>query len=248
LKKILLLIALVGICVLCAAATARAQDIYIEEELDSSAPAGQGPIHGLVKTWIKGEKMRKNNLGRDTVIFRPDKGVAWMIHEPSKTYAEIPIAQLRALTEQSLSIYSPSKDSTSGAPASWFKKTGRTKKIGKWNCFEIEVLSRQVVAPGIVSKTTQWISRDTGLDAKTTERIFRITLGGQIPAESQKLLESLKSLDGYTVENSTTTEGQGQNINSTLTLKKVEKKTIDDSMFEIPFGFTKMTPPGSGGF
>ncbi|MCZ7585587.1 MAG: hypothetical protein M5R36_20825 [Deltaproteobacteria bacterium] len=106
------------------ATAASAQDLYLEETLETLAPMGQPTMNGTIKTWIKDEMMRKDSLGRDTVIFRPDKKVAWMIHEPSKSYIEVPIASLKEMTESTLALYRVSTDPTTGKPQPMFPENG----------------------------------------------------------------------------------------------------------------------------
>lgn len=242
--------AILGMAFLCVALWAAAgpvlPDVYIEERLDGPPIAGV-PTGGVIKSWVSGIKLKQiNPSGEEVFIFRADLGKMYMVNSTRRAYLEMPLTQVRQMTERSLDIYIPRINGVPTIPDEIYKKTGRTKKIGQWNVYEVEVVPGQS-GPGMSSKTTMWVTKETGFDHAFMVRLFKITMGEQVSPDLQKLFDKMTALDGYPVQTITTTTFQNQTYTSTKTLVKIERRdNMPANLFEVPTGYTKIEPPTPG--
>lgn len=220
-------------------------DVYMEEKMEHSGVGMNTMSGGVIKSWISGNKLKQQNPGGNEIfIFRADLGKVYIINAIKKSYMEVPLSQMRALTEKNLEIYMPPTGSDGKMPESIYKKTGKTKTISKWQCYEVEVLAGQT-APEMQSKTTMWVTKNLGFGHDFVVRIFKITMGNEVSPKLQELFEKMTALDGYPVQTITTTTYRNQNLTSTKTLVKIEKKKkIEPLIFEVPAGYTKVAIPG----
>ncbi len=226
----------------------RLPDVYIEEELKIESPSQAFSQGFMLKSWVSGRKLKQDNpTANQVMIFRADTGKVYMINPIRRMYQEVPISEIRQMTEQGLAVYIEVKDGKIQIPETLYKKTGKTKKIGKWNCYEMEMLAQQT-GPGMDTKTTMWVTKDTGFSHDFLVRIFKISMGDQVSPELQKLFDKMTAVDGYPVQTITVSNVQGQKVISTKTLVKIEQiEDIDSTIFDVPAGFTKVvqpTPPG----
>jgi antitoxin component of RelBE/YafQ-DinJ toxin-antitoxin module len=219
-------------------------DVYFEETIVSPPVGGQPALAGTISTWMSGGKLKMQSPEGEVMIYRADLDKVFMVNPIQRTYIEMPMASIRSMTEGSIEMYLPMKDGK--VPDQIYKKTGKTKKIGSWNTHEVEVAAGQS-APGMTSKTTMWVSSDTGFGHDLMVRLFRATMGQKISPKMQMLFEKLASLDGYPVQTITTSTFNQQTITTTKTLKKIEKREkIEPSVFEIPKDYTKVQVPTHG--
>ena len=216
---------------------------YIEEVLTSPPMFGQEAKEETVKTWILGtDMMRKDTKnGAESIIFRIDKGMLWIVSHAEKSYIEMTMEQFQSLASIGMAMFG--KTSETGefeVPEIIFKRTGRTKKIGKWDCYEVDVQGQGLMG----AKSTQWIGTNTGFDTDIYVRIFKLTFGNNVPPEFHKLFEKMTTeLDGYPVQTVTSINFGEQKYETTQTLIKLEKTAIESSRFDVPAGYTKRTPP-----
>ena len=218
-------------------------DVYIEEQLVGPSLSGGLPGTGVIKSWISGRKLKKEAPGGEEVfIFRADLNKVYVVNTTRKSYIEIPMSEMRMMTEKSLDMYIPKKNGVVQLPDELYVKTGKTKKIGAWKTYEVEVNSMQS-GPGMESKTTMWVTKDLDFDHSFLIRIFKITMGDEVSPDLRKLFDKMTDLDGYPVQQITTTTFQNQTFTSTNTLLKIERKKIDDSVFVVPGDYTRIEPP-----
>ncbi|MCB1153580.1 MAG: DUF4412 domain-containing protein [Deltaproteobacteria bacterium] len=225
------------------AASAEEKDYTIEEKMVTVAPDNQPTQSGTVKTYVSGNKMRKDSLGSESMIYRADKDVVWIVRREQREYLEIPYAQIRAMTEQSLQVYAPPTPGNEEVPKNLYEKTGERQTIGYWPCEVIRLNTRQILGPGVTSRTTMCVSTATGLEAEDLVRTLRISLGNRISTRVNELLDRILKLEGYPVETKTVTDVQGKTAQTTMTLQSVKVAPIDGSVFEIPEGFKLIQAP-----
>lgn len=240
-------IRVIGCCLaalaLAVSAFAQERAFYIEELLATSAPPGQRAPGGTIKTWVRGDRMRTESSSGEIAIYRPDLGVAWLVHSPSKTYVEIGSDKLAQMGMQSLSVFGRVENGVFVIPEPLFVATGKKRDVGAWHCEDYEVAAKQVLGPGITSTTTQCVAAKAGLTAADLVHVFRLSVGGATSATFDKFYAQVQLLPGYPVEQKTVTNAQGQIVSTTKTLKKIEFPTVNDALFELPGGFTKIQPP-----
>lgn len=237
-------VALVAILVVSAwAADESERAFYIEEKVESVAPAGQRAPSGIVKTWVRGQKMRTESSSGEIIIYRADLRAAWMLHTPSKTYVEVASAQLAQMGLQSLSLYGSFQDGRFVMPDPLFQPTGRTRTVGAWSCDEYEVTAKPTLGPHVATKTTQCLSAKFPLGVEDLVHVFRLSAGGESVAAIEEFLGRVKALPGYPIEQKTVTTASLQTLSTTKSVIKVEKTRPNAAMFELPEGYTKINPP-----
>jgi len=231
-----------GIVFTCSMAFAQ-DSYYIEERVQSNSPQ-HPPIDGIMKSYIKGDLLRREAPdGVEVNIFRPDRQLVWLINTTRKSYAEIPFEVFRQNAELELmSMMPPGPDGQPHVPDTLYDPTGKTRKIGKWSCKEYK-RKNEPKMQGVTSTTTLCVSKETGLPKELTLRIFSITLGKELKPPIQKLLDKITELDGYPVQTTTSITAPQIQSNTTQTLIKVEKRAIPDDIFELPAGYTKINMP-----
>ena len=219
-------------------AAAQEPDIYMEEKFETPAMGNQPAVNGIMKTWISGDKLRKQDpTGGQIIIYRGDLGKVYIVSPLQKAYVEMPMAEITRIAEQTLQMYVPST-----GQQELYKPTGKTKQIGKWSTSEVEVVSGQSM-PGIESKTTMWVAKGSSFEKSVLRRIFETSLGKNFSPQVTKMLDKLSALEGYPVQMTTTTTAQGKTYTSMVTLLKMEKQKVDPAKFEIPDDYTKVVAP-----
>ena len=245
-KRAFLSLAMIALFCLSAFGVALAQqtsDVYMEEQVNSPGKDASQPFTGIIKSWVSGKKLKQELPGtKQSIVFRADLGKVYLLNPAQKIYIEVPIDQMRAGAQKSLDMY---KDESGKIPDTIYKKTGKTKKVGKWNTYEVE-LPVEHPSPGAETRTTMWVSKETGFDHEFLVRIFKITMGEKISPELQKLFDRMTALDGYPVQTVKVTTYNNETYTETSTVLKIERKEkIDQSIFEVPKDFTKAKPPSS---
>jgi hypothetical protein len=222
-------------------------DVYIEEMVSGTGIAANSGFNGIIKSWISGSKLKQVAPGgQEVILYRADIGKVYMMNPARKVYIELPMEQMRMMTEKALEVYVPIKNGKIQVPDALYKKTGRTRKIGAWNTYEVEVLTPQA-GPEMISTTKLWVSKDTGMSNDFVVRLFRITMGDKVSPEFQKLFEKMTDIDGYPVETITTATFDNQTFTTTKTVVKIDlKEKIDSSIFDVPSDYTKVEPPKPG--
>ncbi|MBZ0272907.1 hypothetical protein K8I61_12785 [bacterium] len=219
-----------------------ADDIHIEESLETTTTDAQPTLSGTIETWISGDKMRVESFGRDVVIYRADKKLIYRFHEPSKTYVELPMHVARKQAETEMQGFVGLDDRPASAI---FRATGRDLKLGKFDCKELELQVTQVVGPGITKQERRCVSEKAAGGVATLERVFRISMGGELPPSAQKILDGLRAAGGYPVQQVSVTDDGARRITSTKTLRGYHEQKLDPVLFEVPNGYRKVElPPG----
>ena len=142
-----------------AAGAMAAEGYYMEEKLEKPALLGQPAATEIVATWILGDDlMRKDTKGgAESIIFSLKDDRMLVLTHGDKTYLEIPIEQFRRMANMGFSMFLKHGESGEQAvPEVLFAKTGRTKKVGQWDCYEVEVQGDAIMG----AKSTQWIAKD----------------------------------------------------------------------------------------
>ncbi len=105
-------------------------------------------------------------------------------------------------------------------------KTDETKKIGSYNCRRYDMTFQGM--PGMPAESVThhyWMTTDLGLGDEY-EEFWK----AQTRLQDPKLLKEFEKLEGFPI----LTEMTGPTGETTITVSKVEKQEIPDSMFEIP--------------
>lgn len=225
--------ALLALCL--STARAGAGGYYLEEELLRSAP-GSEPTRDVLRTWIEGGNMRKEEAasGRVTIFREADK-VVLVLDPKSKRYAKITREAMDALGRDAVTSFVGGEED----PAKWLEITGNKKRLGEWNASEVRILDRPF--PGLTM--TLWLSEDVPIEPAVRDRFAAAMFGEANPAT--RLLMAIRTLPGYPVEVRVAVRlSAGQILEMTQRLLKVtELATIPAERFAIPAGYVAASPP-----
>jgi hypothetical protein len=133
-----------------------------------------------------------------------------------------------------LMMFGVTIDSATGKPIipdPLFRKTGRKKLVGTWECYEV-VIKTGAGLRGIVEPVVLWVSGNTGLDKDFYSRMMR-RLMGELGNEYDAFFRQLEALDGYPV----LMETKAMGAIVAQALKKVEERSIPASVFNLPEGY-----------
>lgn len=243
-KNILFLLVIFLIFFASVAMAQKEQDYYIEERISGQLSSNSQTVNDIVKSWISGQKMKQTSKGgQEIIIYRADQGKAYLINPVQKAYIEIPLSEMRQMTEKALSTYVPVVDGKLQVPDKLYEQTDETKKIGPWTVRKMKVLTGQKL-PEIQSETGMWFAENSGFDNSILIRVFKVTMGGQVSPEMKKLFDKMTNLPGYPIQVETTTTYRNQTFSTTKTVIKIEKKmNIDPMIFDVPSEYTKVEKP-----
>ncbi|MDP8225666.1 MAG: DUF4412 domain-containing protein [Candidatus Lernaella stagnicola] len=211
--------------------------LYREEQVSVSRYPGGMQMQMVTKSWITNQKMRTDAAdGADVTIVRADLDKVYSINMKRKVYSEVPIDVYRRTAKLSLAMLSA--DPT-------YRWTNRTKTIGKWKCREV-IVAEKTGAAGERMQTVWWVSEDSKLDNRLFRRIMAVTVGSEMDAETARFFEKLANIPGYPVQTESSYTREGTTIKSVNKLIKLERREIDESLFELPGGLTKIVVPMPG--
>jgi hypothetical protein len=218
------------------------EGVYIEERIASPAMMGEPARAEVVRTWIVGDDLMRQDGrdGRETMLFRLAEKRVVVLDRDANTYVEIPLDRFAPVAALRLTMYTRrDEQGRETVPVPLFKKTGRARRIGKWNCYEVEVQGDPLMG----GRPTQWIATNTGLDPRLYARALAIPLGGKLPEDKRPIAEQMVALGGYPVR-TVLSRGLGRPlVAKTQTVEVLQRREIDRSIFEVPDGYTKVEIP-----
>jgi len=210
-----------------------------EYEVKMEAPNMPTNIAGsygmqTIRSWFQGDffKMEVSNAN-SAVIIRKDKNTVWIVDNAGKKYMEFPLPMFEQMIK--------SAEEQAKSFTFEYKKTGRAKMIGRWNCYEVEVKSQNMGDAQMQPKSFMWVTKAKELDPKKLEETFKWDMWGQF--RFNKKAVGQPGLDGYPVQIVTETTVPEGIVRTTMTLKNFETKQFPASIFELPKGYTKVEMP-----
>lgn len=199
-----------------------------EPGLSEKNNAPQGGFEGIIhyeynmgqttykgKYLIKGNRVRFEMENMNPMIFMPEKNKGIALMDGNK-YMEMDYNALGKFQ----------KDDKEKDEEIKINKTGKTKTIAGHEC---EVWEVEIVGKGTVS--TLCMAEGLGsfmMKAGPMEQMMSPELAAEFLGKDYMPLESIMSWNGGTI---------------TMKAVKIEKKDLDDSLFEIPEGYTKVESP-----
>ncbi|MEW5816210.1 MAG: DUF4412 domain-containing protein [Spirochaetota bacterium] len=190
-----------------------AGDYYIEKQTETlidGKPAG--PPASVLKMWIRQDKIRYfNESDKNTVLLiYMDQDKAYQLNEKEKIAKEVDLKAQFAAIEKEIQVSS--------------KKTGKTKKIGQWDAYQVILTS---TTKGVTTDVEYWLSDAVKMPAEVRSRMA--VYFGQ-----KKIIGELNKYPGYPVEIAVHMDAQNKKLDMVTKLVKVEEKEIDRKLFEIP--------------
>jgi hypothetical protein len=215
------------------------QGHYIEEEVTSPPIFGMAGGKTLTRTWILDDKIRRDEEDKlQTTIIRSDLGQIWIVNHGDSSYREVSQEMFQGLAMIGLMMFGVTFDSLTGepiVPEPLFRKTGSAMQIGKWSAREYVVVPKgEGSVPNSMKRLSLWLSRDAGLDSSIYSRMMR-KMFGDLGSDYDGFFRQLESLEGYPV----LVETRMMGMEMRQKLIKVEKKTISESLFDVPRGYKK---------
>ena len=200
---------------------------YTEQETHTPAIMGQPAKDEISKTWISDTGYRIEN-GNTIMILRFDTKKIWNIDMDKKTYFEADAGQMKAMAQMGQAMMGNKENSSLV-----FKKTGNTKKIKNWNCYE-------VTAQNAMMKQTMWLTEDLPYGKDAYYEFYK-----NVPEfeELAKSISNSSELKGYPVANETEINMMGMQIKSSSELISITQQDIPASMYNLPEGLQKMENP-----
>ena len=227
-----IVIVCVVIALIACPAAAVEKGTYIEQEVVTEAVKGQPAMKGVQKIWFTKDKIRNEmSYGEETSVAIIDLAADRIVLMPSeeKQYIQMKLgAYQRAV---SMRLAGSGLDDPEAKPK--LQNTGEKKKIGKWECVKI-VFEQGGKLP---IKSELWVSKDTGIDFKAYMDLMK-ALG--MKKMLGKISGFVESIEGYPVEVKTTQSQHGQEVISTVRVKKIALGPVDPALFKIPEGYKRI--------
>ncbi|MBI5591414.1 MAG: DUF4412 domain-containing protein [Deltaproteobacteria bacterium] len=204
-------------------------DLYWESDLETKGMPGRPDETRIIKTYLTAYASRTEREGQITIM-NFDTKIMYHINPQAKTYQQINMAEMGKPPEM--------KGEKGQMPQQMMKNmmgniqvtpTQETRQIAGYNC-------QKYLVSGMMMNSEYWLSKDV----KGYEEVKEI--GKKISSifEENPMMKQMNiagmmgQLDGFPVQ-------MVMNImkgTSTTTLKKIEKKSLDKSLFSVPEGYT----------
>jgi len=223
--------------------SALAQEGYVIQEETRMPPMfGEEGRTYIIKTWMTEDKLRRDEGERgQTTIIRSDLGKIWVIDHADTTYSELTQEMFQGLAVMGLMMFGVTLDSVTGKPIipdPLFKKTGRRKSIGNWDCHEVVLSGGEAgLWNGLIDPVVMWVSGNTGLEKGLYGRLMRRMMG-ELGEEYDAFFKQLDTMEGYPV----LLETRAMGIVVGQELKSVERLAVSSSVFNLPAGYRKVDP------
>lgn len=200
--------------------------IYMEQKVTTPPIMGQPARESISKTWSADDRLRQEG-DREITIMRFDLGKVWSIMPERNTYFEMTTEEMKQLAKMGMAMLQDPQMKIS------MKKSGKTKKIKDWNCYEVVIESAMLTQ-------NMWLTNDLPYKKNDFYKVFK-----NMPEfeELAKAFYNQKEMDGFPVYTETTMNMMGQSFKSSSELIKVSKEKIDASVFELPKGIKKVENP-----
>lgn len=200
---------------------------YLEQKVTTSSVMGQPAKEFISKNWILDNRFRSESDEQIT-IFRFDLKKVWMINTQKKQYNEMSMDEMRQMAQMGHAMM----QNVEGVNFK-FRKTGRTKKINQWNCYE-------VASDVKMMKQSIWLTEDLPFGKDVYYNFYK-----EMP-EFRDLAESIyksEELNGYPVLSETEINMMGMKIQSSSELITIREEKIDSGLFDLPGGLEKVANP-----
>ena len=205
-------------------------DLYWESDQETKGMPGRPDETKLIKTYLTEYASRTEREGQITIMNFNTK-IMYHINPQAKTYQQINMAEMGkppAMKGEKGQMQEQMMKSMMGNIQ--VTPTQETRQIAGYNC-------KKYLVSGMMMNSEYWLSKDV----KGYEEVKAI--GKKIAGifdenpmmKQMNIAGMMGQLDGFPVQ-------MTMNImkgTSTTTLKKIEKKSLDKSLFSIPEGYTQ---------
>ncbi len=206
----------------CGGVDARAQFEGVVESRNLTVDESDTPRKFSMTIWLGQGKMRVETTAigetpASTMIYRPDRGVFWILNAEQRSYVEV--------------LQNPEQAGSPGYPRDaetpQFRKTGKTRTIIGYRCEQYLVRR-----PG--EETEIWGTKQLGGLLRTVNAV----LAGNRQDAGGEWADELTKLGVYPLI--ATTKVEGKTIESQEVVK-IEKRSVRSDLFDLPSGYQKET-------
>jgi hypothetical protein len=206
-------------------------DLYWESDQETKAMPGRADESKVIKTYLTSYASRTEQNGQITIM-NFDTKVMYLINPQAKTYQQINIAEMGKMPEmkgQKGQMQQQQQMMKNMMGNIQVTPTQETRQIDGYNC-------QKYLVSGMMMNSDYWISKDV----KGYEEVREIgkkvaTIFDENPMMKQMNIAGMMGqLDGFPVQ----TVMNVMKGTITTTLKKIEKKPLDKSLFSVPDGYT----------
>lgn len=207
-------------------------DLYWESDQETKGMPGHPDEVKIIKTYLSSYASRTEREGQITVM-NFDTKVMYLINPKDKTYQRINMAEMGKMPEmkgdkgqmqQQQQMMKSMMGNMQVTP------TDETRQIAGYNC-------RKYLVSGMMMKSDYWLSKDV----KGYEEVKEI--GKKVSAifdenpmmKQMNIAGMMGQLDGFPVQ----TVMNIMNGTTTTTLKNIEEKSLDKSLFTVPEGYAQ---------
>lgn len=236
-KKISLPMTVLVVCVMGVvfSATSSRADLYWESIVETTGMSGKPDSSHGTKNYMTSYASRSDNVNRIVIMNFEEKTMIQM-NPSQKTYHQ---THLGEAPKPPMLI----KDEKAAAKEKMMKQmlgnikvtpTEETRKIGEYSC-------KKYLVSGMMMNSEYWLSKEvTGYDEmqQIIEKL-KVIFDRNPMMKQMNAAGMLSQLDGFPVQ-IVMNLMKGKSV---TTLKKIEQKTLDKSLFSIPEGYTKVDPP-----
>ena len=210
------------------------------ESLDKTAGKFSPPVE--ITIFVTGDKMRMD-FGEASSIIRRDKKLTYSIFHPDKMYMEMPH------TGQVVPGKGPETGWKAGKPLK-INKTGHQKKIGEFECQEVEVTQ----ADGTMLETWVTMNSEAVIAMDTFRKWCTDEYGELVGGLGVGSGEGMESLGGFPIQ-TLLFDSEGR-LTMKLVVKKLSCYPLKPELFDPPDGYqlnkfeipsTSETPPADSG-
>ncbi len=214
-------------CLLLLSAYVFGQSFYIEQQTTSNG-MGMGAGTSIQKTWYTSDKIRtESSKDSKVTLIRLVEDKVYMLDSGQKTYSVVPLEEFNQMASMGMSMMQGQAGKVT------VEKTGQTKKIDNYDCYEV------VLKMGGMSQDL-WFTKDV----KIGKELF-YNLQKKMPGAA-KIVDALynnKDIEGIPVYTETDISMGGFSMKSTSKVIKLEQTTPAASLFEIPSGYKEVPSP-----
>jgi len=206
-------------------------DLYWESDQETKGMPGRPDETKVIKTYLTEYASRTEREGQITIM-NFDTKVMYQINPQAKTYQQINIAEMgkppEMKGEKGQQMQQQMMKNMMGNIQ--VTPTQETRQIAGYNC-------QKYLVSGMMMNSDYWLSKDV----KGYEEVKEI--GKKVSAifdenpmmKQMNIAGMMGQLDGFPVQ----TVMNIMKGTSTTTLKKIEKKSLDKSLFSVPEGYTQ---------
>lgn len=209
-------------------------DLYWESEQTTKGMPGMSDSTVIIKNYIT-ENISMTDMGEQVTIMDYKDGVSYQLDRTKKNYAKVELKQMGQMPQMEGGEDAQMFEAMMQSMIDSMKvtATNETKTISGYKC-------KKYIMSFMMANTIYWVSKDV----KGYDEMKQISEKNMKWFESNPMMKRMnvvglmKEIDGFPVQ--TISEVMGGT--TTVTLKKIEKKKLDEKIFLVPKDYKLVQP------